>query len=329
MTGAAPAADAAQLIVRAIVSVVPASRWVFASFGRDGTLGRLLASDIRPDQLAALTRELERQRAKVPTGSRLAATLSPLGEFESGATLVFADTHRTFGVLMLLRSSELGPFTSAEVSVLAFALGSASEQFAALRLLAVEAALPETFSPSPPPAEVPAGVFYVLDRQLKIVLGWGSEDQRRIALTGLRTRVADRLPAAIEATVRELTAAWMEPAAEPEPGTARPVPFLVVRTEPLTGPDGLFIGVRIDRLRAPNSLAGAATRFRISPRELQVLALVLDGTHLEEIGRRMHITTSTVQDHIHSMVEKTASRNRSELIARVLGWERSAPPAAS
>jgi len=28
-----------------------------------------------------------------------------------------------------------------------------------------------------------------------------------------------------------------------------------------------------------------------------------------------------VQDHIKSMLDKTASRNRSELIARMLGWE--------
>jgi len=35
----------------------------------------------------------------------------------------------------------------------------------------------------------------------------------------------------------------------------------------------------------------------------------------------LYITSSTVQDHINSMLDKTESRNRSELIARVLGWE--------
>jgi DNA-binding NarL/FixJ family response regulator len=99
------------------------------------------------------------------------------------------------------------------------------------------------------------------------------------------------------------------------------VPFLVVHTQPLSGPAGLFIGVRIDRFRPPNSLVGPAARFHITPRELQVLALLLDGAKLEEIGEKLHITSSTVQDHIKSMVDKTDSRNRTELIARILGWE--------
>jgi DNA-binding NarL/FixJ family response regulator len=89
----------------------------------------------------------------------------------------------------------------------------------------------------------------------------------------------------------------------------------------MSGPTGLFIGVRIDRFVPPNSLTGPAARFHITPRELQVLALLLDGAKLDEIGRQLHITSSTVQDHIKNMVEKTESRNRTELIARVLGWE--------
>jgi DNA-binding CsgD family transcriptional regulator len=51
-----------------------------------------------------------------------------------------------------------------------------------------------------------------------------------------------------------------------------------------------------------------------------VLALLLDGNHLDQIAKQLHITPSTVQDHIKSMLDKTESRNRSELIARVLGW---------
>jgi DNA-binding NarL/FixJ family response regulator len=93
----------------------------------------------------------------------------------------------------------------------------------------------------------------------------------------------------------------------------------------MSGPAGLFIGVRIDRFAPSRSLAGPAARFHITPRELQVLALLLDGAKLEEIGQKLHITSSTIQDHIKSMVDKTESRNRTELIARVLGWERTPP----
>jgi two-component system response regulator DesR len=68
-------------------------------------------------------------------------------------------------------------------------------------------------------------------------------------------------------------------------------------------------------------MTGAAARFLISPREVQVLSLLLDGATIDEIGKRLFITTSTVQDHIRNMVLKTGTKNRSELIARMLGWE--------
>jgi hypothetical protein len=42
-------------------------------------------------------------------------------------------------------------------------------------------------------------------------------------------------------------------------------------------------------------LTGAAFRFQTSPREVQVLALVLDGYHLDEIARQLDITSSTVK----------------------------------
>jgi DNA-binding NarL/FixJ family response regulator len=52
-----------------------------------------------------------------------------------------------------------------------------------------------------------------------------------------------------------------------------------------------------------------------------VLALLLDGKHVDQIAKQLYITSSTVQNHIKSMRDKTESRNRSELIARDLGWE--------
>jgi DNA-binding CsgD family transcriptional regulator len=184
-------------------------------------------------------------------------------------------------------------------------------------------------APEVPEAEVNDdagnGAFYVLNAEFHIVMAWTAEDTRRIAMTGLNTRTAERLPDVLEQSVRELTGSWATETMK-RPGIAHPVPFLVVRTQPLSGPTGLFIGVRIDRFRPPNSLTSAAARFRISPREVQVLALLLDGNHLDQIAAQLNITSSTVQDHIKSMLDKTESRNRSELIARVLGWE--SPPNA-
>ena len=245
--------------------------------------------------------------------------------------MLFADAKASFGILTLLRTSELGPFTSSEISVLALSLDATSERLCALRLdshkstpraLYAEECPPDTASISE--AEASDESFYLLDRDLQIVLAWTAEQQRRVALTGLRTRIAERLPGVLEEAVRELIAGWRSDSGSQKTGIAHPVPFLVVRTQPMSGPAGLFIGVRIDRFKPPRSLRGPAARFHISPRELQVLAMLLDGEKLEAIARKLHIAPSTVQHHVSRMVDKTESRNRTELIARVLGWENTA-----
>ncbi len=324
-----PESDPAYPIINAILRVVPASHWAFARLLPDGELaGLLLDSPGNGGELSRLKTEFNYQRQRAKRGPRIAATLGPLGHFESGITLLFADAKASFGILTLLRTSELGPFTSSEISVLALALDATSERLCALRLDAPRAGrLPSrgfadqndrTRATDP---DESGDSFYVLDRDFQILLAWTAEEQRRIALTGLRTRIADRLPGVLEEAVRELIADWRDDSGSQKAGIAHPVPFLVVRTQPMSGPAGLFIGVRIDRFQPPKSLRGPAARFHISPRELQVLAMLLDGEKLEEIGRKLHIAPSTVQHHVRSMVDKTGSRNRTELIARVLGWE--------
>jgi DNA-binding CsgD family transcriptional regulator len=317
-----PESDPAYPILTGILRVVPTSRWTFARVEAKGELVSLFGSGASGDLLAELTDEFKRQRIRAPSGPRIAATLGSLNDFASGITLLFADARNNFGILTLLRTEELGPFTSSEISMLTFALDAESDRLSALHLqptskgTAVESRTVETALD----AAAPDGSFYVLDSDLQIVLAWSSEDQRRIALTGLRTRMAERLPILLEETVRELTAAWSADSVR-EPGVARPVPFLVVRTQPMTGPAGLFIGVAVDRFHPQNSLISVAAQYHISPREVQVLALLLDGNHLDQIAKQLYITSSTVQDHIKNMLDKTGSSNRSQLIARVLGWE--------
>jgi DNA-binding NarL/FixJ family response regulator len=308
-----PDTDPALPIVVAILRVVPVST------------SEIVAGD--HEQLAL---EFARQRAKVRTGPRIAATLDVLGDDESGITMIFADARTDFGILRLWRDAEAGLFTSSEIGILTLALDWASDRLSALRLQL--AARLESRARRRDSIEVRTTVdaeaaLYILDPELAIVLSWTSDEQARVAATGVRSRLAVRLPPVLEESVRKLTAGW---SGNPEPkrGVARPVPFLVVRTQPMSGPAGSFIGVRIERALGHKSLADPAARFRLSPREVQVLALLFDGYHLDEISSMLHITSSTVQDHIKSMVVKTESRNRSEMIAHVLGWEFDPAPSA-
>ncbi len=315
-----PMSEAAYPIVSGILDLVPASRWAFARIGPHGDLALVFESHRDGKTHRALTDELKRQRQEVPTGPRIAATLGQFGDCTSGVTLIFADTRETFGILTLLRTPDFGSLTSSEITVLTLALHAASDRLAELRL---QTPTPITakpkHQPTGSPSEPPDGAFYVLDADLQIVLAWSSEDQRRVASTGLHSRIAERLPLVLEESVRQLTAGWSS-VSENEPGIGHPVPFLVIQTQPMSGPAGFFVGVRVERYRPPNSLTAAVARFHITPREVQVLKLMLDGQHLDAIAKQLFITSSTVQDHIRNMLDKTESSNRSELIARVLGW---------
>jgi DNA-binding CsgD family transcriptional regulator len=259
--------DDAYKIISDLLGVVRASRWAFARVEPDGRLISISNSHADSTGLESLSDELQRQRAKVSTGPRIAATLGSLSTLESGMTLVFADAQTDFGILTLLRTRELGPFTSSEISTMTLALDAVSDQLSLLR----------------------------------------------VPLTELRTRIADWLPGELEESVQQLTAAWSD-----DNGTAQPFSYFVVRTEPISGPTDLVVGVRIDRFRRPDSLARVAERFHLSSRQLQVLTLILDGDRLDQIAARLRITTSTVQVHIESLLDKTESENCSKLIARVM-----------
>ncbi len=319
-----PASDPAYAIVCGILEVVSASRWTFARVEPTGKLVSLFGSFSLGQGLDGLAVEFNKQRARVARGPRIAATLGPLDGFESGITLLFADAQSDYGILTLLRTAEAGRFTSSEISILTIALSAVSDRLSALRLQPLSETRDSVAEIGSDVSDSHDGAFYVLDSDLQIVLAWNPDDAPRVAVTDFQTRITQRLPVLLEETVRHLTAAWSS-GAENRRGIARPASFLVVRTHPLLGPAGLFIGVRVDRARTSNSLTGIAARYHISPRETQVLALLLDGYPLDDIAKRLFITSSTVQDHIKSMLDKTASHNRSELIARVFGWESRQP----
>jgi DNA-binding NarL/FixJ family response regulator len=63
---------------------------------------------------------------------------------------------------------------------------------------------------------------------------------------------------------------------------------------------------------------GAQPEDPLSPRELEVLALMAEGATNAEIAQRLFIAKSTVQSHVKSILRKLGVRNRTEAVARHL-----------
>jgi DNA-binding NarL/FixJ family response regulator len=65
-------------------------------------------------------------------------------------------------------------------------------------------------------------------------------------------------------------------------------------------------------------LAARAPRSRLSPRELDVLRLVVDGKRNKDIARALDISEGTVKIHVSSILAKLGVFDRTEAVARAL-----------
>jgi DNA-binding CsgD family transcriptional regulator len=77
--------------------------------------------------------------------------------------------------------------------------------------------------------------------------------------------------------------------------------------------------VVIEPARGAGVLAVLARAYGFTARERDVVALVLAGTSTKAMSARLGLSQWTVQDHLKSVFEKTATRTRGELSARLLG----------
>ena len=79
-------------------------------------------------------------------------------------------------------------------------------------------------------------------------------------------------------------------------------------------------------VRSRATLHAAVSEFALTPRETQILALVLDGTSGPQMAAKLDLAESTVQTYLKKLLEKTRSANRYGMVAKILGWQQPAEP---
>jgi DNA-binding NarL/FixJ family response regulator len=74
----------------------------------------------------------------------------------------------------------------------------------------------------------------------------------------------------------------------------------------------------VGQLCVPNEHAEAVARPLLSPREKQVMSMVVLGFTNQEIANKLHVTETTVKSHLSSAYRKLRVRSRHEATARLL-----------
>ncbi|WP_280469371.1 helix-turn-helix transcriptional regulator [Nocardia farcinica] len=247
----------------------------------------------------------------VERSGRMASFMKPRFGFADEARLAFRDGRDVWGAMALFRGADDAPFDEAEVDFLA----SLAAPFAH----GVRTGMLSRLAECRPPTTVtgPAVVIVGPDDQIA-QMSLGAE--QRLADLDLGVAGGDPLApvAALIGAARRYGRGetTVPPRCRLRTGSGM---WLVLHAGPLISRDGRQgeVVITIEEARPPEIVSIVVAAYGLSPRERDVVQLVLQGVDTKEIAATLHLSTYTVQDHLKSVFDKANVRSRRELISRV------------
>jgi DNA-binding CsgD family transcriptional regulator len=95
---------------------------------------------------------------------------------------------------------------------------------------------------------------------------------------------------------------------------------LCVRACNVNGKSGPALLLLLERVQRRDAVQQNLERFALSPRECDVVMLLLSGASNRRIADQLFLTEYTVEDHLKRIFTKLSVKSRTALAAKILGW---------
>jgi DNA-binding CsgD family transcriptional regulator len=157
----------------------------------------------------------------------------------------------------------------------------------------------------------------IIESSCRIVVASIDTNERewRLLLTADRKRMRAEIETVLKSLIDEC-----ERAGARQSGVAFLDSHRFVRVTRLEGSSEPLYAVTIEFSRGSDSLSRAARKYQLTPREIDVLAMIIEGSNAVEVAQALKLAETTVQGYFKRLLVKTQSRNRPAMVANVLGW---------
>ncbi len=300
-----------QAVIDAYATLVPTDAWAFSYRRHEAVIGEYLSGDphVVPERLGMVRAEIAARRA-VEEPSAVSTPSTRTEPYRHGLTVHLEDKRGGLGALLLLRDAHSGEFVLDDCSVLTEARAEV------LRALDTHAHFEGELTDLERARSRSAPALILLNEGLGVEYASRPRRLRRVDRWSLP---GGRLPGAIERTVREITSGWRDPTQRLEQAFM-PSAETIVRVVPIEHGRRYAVALVLEPYESRSLLADAVRRFRLTNRELEVIALLFSGLGTPAIAKRLQISDTTVNDHVKRLLAKTSCANRTEMAATLLGW---------
>ena len=228
--------------------------------------------------------------------------------------LACRDRYGTWGWVNASRERADRPFTAEDVRLLSEA--SASLGATLRRLVTGDAG---------PPADAPPPGVLICDHRLRET-GWTPAAHRWLAQLpdGPHWQRHGLLPPAVYGVAGRHLAAAETAADGPARARIRTTTgtWAVLDGSRLEGEAGGRVAITVRAATADEVLEVLCRAYELTPRESELVRLVVGGLRTQRLAERLFITPHTVKDHLKAVFEKVGVRSRGELVGRMTGHAR-------